>query len=131
MHKILIIEDDINSVKTLAKILLLDGFEVMTAIDACQGFDLALEKKPELVIMDLMLPAGGGLSVLKKIHASEQISNMPVVVITGMKDEGYKENILNEGVKAFLTKPYDLEELKTIIRNIFSNKEVSQISRSS
>ncbi len=123
MFRILIIEDDISSARGLAKILLTYGFEVITAIDACQGLSQTFEKKPDLVILDLMLPAGGGLSVLKNIRSSSQIMNTPVVVISGMSDEAYKISIAKEKVDAFLTKPYDFQELNTIIQNILSNKK--------
>ena len=123
MHRILVIEDDLSSAKALAKLLLTYGFEVITAIDGYQGLSLMFEKKPDLVILDLMLPGGGGLSVLRNIRSSLQIKNMPVVVISGMSDEVYKENISREGVAAYLIKPYDFQELYTIIQNILNNKK--------
>ena len=123
MHRILVIEDDLSSAKALAKLLLTYGFEVITAIDGYQGLSLMFEKKPDLVILDLMLPGGGGLSVLRNIRSSPKIMNMPVVVISGMSDEVYKENISREGIAAYLIKPYDFQELYAIIQNILSHKK--------
>jgi len=118
MPKIIIVEDELDTVKVLAKRLSSKGFEVVTAADAYQGITLALKEKPDLIILDLMLPAGGGLSVLKNIRMSGRTRIIPVVVLTGIKNEDYKRQVLNEGVEAYLEKPYDPDVLISTIQNI-------------
>lgn len=120
MSKILIIEDEYDVVKVVSKRLSDAGFETVVAGDAYQGVDLAHKEKPDLIILDLMLPAGGGIKVLKDIRISSHTAYIPVVVLTGMQDAAYKKNILDQGVEAYLEKPYDAEELIETIKSILA-----------
>jgi DNA-binding response OmpR family regulator len=123
MSIVLIVEDEQDVAIVLAKRLKDEGFEVIMAQDAYEGFSLALKDKPDLVLLDLMLPAGGGLQVLQNIRNSSKIMNMPVVVITGIKDVEYEKKVLKAGVEAYLEKPYDFEKLKGIIQKILKSPE--------
>ena len=124
MSKILIIEDEPDTVKVVAKRLTQSGFEVVVAVDAYEGVKFAHKEKPDLIILDLMLPAGGGLSVLKNIRMTTGIRSTPVVVLTGIKNEGYKQQILDKGVEAYLEKPYDPDVLISTIRNILNKENI-------
>jgi DNA-binding response OmpR family regulator len=123
MSIVLIVEDEQDVAIVLAKRLKDEGFEVIMAQDAYEGFSLALKDKPDLVLLDLMLPAGGGLQVLQNIRNSSKIMDMPVVVITGIKDVEYEQKVLKAGVEAYLEKPYDFEQLKGIIQKILKRPE--------
>ncbi|MFH1413730.1 MAG: response regulator transcription factor [Candidatus Omnitrophota bacterium] len=118
MDKILIIEDEQDTAKVLIKRLSVEGFSICVASDAYRGLELTLKERPDLIILDLMLPAGGGLSVLKNIRASNYSQTIPVVVLTGINDEVYKQQVLDEGVEAYLEKPYDHHTLIATIKNI-------------
>jgi DNA-binding response OmpR family regulator len=118
MSKILIIEDEPDTAKVVTKRLAQGGFEVIVAVDAYEGVKFAHKEKPDLIILDLMLPAGGGFSVLKNIRMTAEIRTTPVVVLTGIKDEDYKQQILDEGVEAYLGKPYDPDVLISTIQGI-------------
>jgi len=111
MSKILIVEDEVDIAKVLKKRLTENGFEVIAASDGYEGTKLAHKEKPDLVILDLLMPVGGGMSVLKNIRMSGEIMEIPVVVLTGMKNEDYKKQVLAEGVEAYLEKPYDPDQL--------------------
>ena len=118
MHKILIIEDEIDISKVLNKRLTDAGFKTSVSADAYQGVEMAHQEHPDLIILDLMLPAGGGLSVLKRIRVSTHTKFIPIVVLTGMKDEKYKKEVLDEGVEAYMEKPYEINELLETIKKI-------------
>lgn len=118
MSKILIIEDEPDIAKIVFKRLTQSGFEAVVAVDAYEGVALAHKEKPDLIILDLMLPAGGGLSVLKSIRIAGAIRYTPVVVLTGIKNEDYKQQVLNQGIEAYLEKPYDPDVLISTIQNI-------------
>jgi len=118
MSKILIIEDEPDITKVVRKRLMEEGFEVIAAQDGYQGVKSAHKEKPDLIILDLMLPAGDGLSVLKNIRMSAHTRYIPVVVLTGIKDEEYKQKVMGEGVEAYLEKPYEPDVLTTTIKNI-------------
>ncbi len=122
MSKILIIEDESDAARVVSKRLKSHGFEVMIAEDAYQGVKMAHENNPDLIVLDLMLPAGGGLSVLKNIRLSSQLQNTPVLVLTASKDEPYKKKIIDEGVDAFMEKPYDADQFIAKVVNLLDNK---------
>jgi len=122
MNKILVIEDEADIVKVLKKRLLEHSFEVVVAMEGYKGTELAHREKPDLIILDLMLPVGDGLTILKNIKAASETSRIPVVVITGKKDEDYKKKVIAEGVEAYLEKPYDAVELIEIINESLKKK---------
>lgn len=122
-NKILVVEDELDAAKVLVKRLTSHGFNVLVANDAYQGTALINKEKPDLVILDLMLPAGGGISVLKNVKTNPTIAYIPIIILTGMKDEQKKREVMNEGVAAYLEKPYDADNLLGTIRKILDKKE--------
>ena len=118
MAKILIIEDEVETAKLLVSGLSRHGFETVVANDAYQGTEFAHKEKPDLIILDLMLPAGGGIFVLRNLRLSLTIAHIPIIVVTGNQDAQYKQKVLDEGVEAYLGKPFVLEELIDAIQNI-------------
>ncbi len=118
MSKILIVEDELDVQKVVARRLSQHGFEVVAADDGCQGIELAHSSEPDLIILDFMLPAGNGLVVLKSLRSSSHTRYIPVVVLTGMKNEEYKQKMLDEGVDAYLEKPYEPDELIRTVEDI-------------
>ena len=123
MSKILIIEDEADMAKVVAKRLAQSGFEVVVALDAYEGVKVAHKEKPDLIILDLMLPAGGGLSVLKNIKMTAEIRCTPVVVLTGDKNEDHKQQILDQGIEAYLEKPYEPDALISTIQDILKKQK--------
>ena len=113
--KILIIEDEPDVARLLVIRLKNSNYDVVTADSGIQGIQTAHQEKPDLIILDLMLPAGDGLSVLDNLRMSSYLRFIPVVVLTGMQDEEYKKKVIAKGVDAYYDKPYDADQLlKTI-----------------
>ena len=112
-----VIEDDKKIAGAFSKALLDSGFEVVTAHDSYQGTKFAYENNPGLIILDLMLPAGGGHAVLKNIRLSTKTKHIPVIVITGSYDEELKQKVISEGVAAYLEKPVEMARLIEVIKN--------------
>jgi DNA-binding response OmpR family regulator len=109
--KILIVDDDIDFVKKLSLDLHRANFSTVIAYDVDQGMRLAREEKPDLIILDLRLPGGGGFTFYKNLKSLVYAKNIPVIVLTALKDEEYKKNMMEAGVKYYLEKPYDLSLL--------------------
>ena len=117
---ILIIEDEISASKFLSLRLRKLGFEVLTAFDGMTGLKEALEKIPDLVILDLMIPKLPGEEVCKQIreHLEERIALIPIIMLTGkdaLVDKVFGKVI---GANAYLTKPYEFEDLLAEITKI-------------
>lgn len=123
MSKILVIDDEFDITKVLKKRLSSAGFEAIIAMDGYQGTEFAYKELPDLIILDLMLPAGGGLSVLKNLKRSVKTRDIPIVVLTAMHDEKYKKDVLGEGVDAYLEKPYDIEKLVEVINSLLNKRQ--------
>ena len=118
MSKILIVDDDQDLLKLLRLNLSKEGYKVVVAIDAYNGIQSARTEKPDLIILDIMLPAGGGLHTLKNIRLTTLGSQIPIVILTGMQDEKLRQQIEQVGVEAYLQKPCDYTVLSETIKNL-------------
>ncbi len=118
MKKILIIEDDPTLQKTLTNFL--KEFKVFSAFDGLTGIELAKKEKPDLIMLDLIIPRMEGLSVLKKLKEEKETEVIPVIILTNLEDPVRVEGAIQAGAVAYLIKnQYSLKELlKKIKENI-------------
>ena len=117
-YKILIVEDDVDLATVLQMNLVSKGFEVFVAHDGIQGTILAHKKEPNLIILDINLPAGGGLATLKNVKMSINTKLIPVIVLSGTEDDQLIHEVLHNGVEDYIRKPYDLEDLCKRIKHV-------------
>jgi len=118
MSKILIVDDDPEILKLLRFKLTQEGYKVAIAIDAYNGIQSTRRENPDLIILDIMLPAGGGYHTLKNIRLTPQGVQTPIVILTGQKDEELRQKIEHEGVEAYLEKPIDYPVLSETIKRL-------------
>ena len=123
--KILIIDDSIDNLIVL-KALVTNAFESMEVILATNGFEglsLAASDKPDVILLDIILPDLDGFEVCERLKSDDRISDIPVVFITAYKDD-IKSRIrgYEVGGEAFLLRPFDTDELVTIIRAMLKRK---------
>jgi CheY-like chemotaxis protein len=115
--KILVIDDDASSLELMEAMLVPNGYEIITANDGSKAVAIIIEKKPDLILLDIMMPGLDGYSTLTKIKGNKTISKIPVVMLTAMGFQLNKELALRFGAVGYITKPVDLDELlKTISR---------------
>jgi DNA-binding response OmpR family regulator len=112
---ILIVDDDKDFVRKLSVDLHRANYETVVAYDVDQGMALAREEKPNLIILDLLLPGGGGFTFFEHLKGLVYTQNIPVIVLTAVKDEEYKKKMTQAGVKYYIDKPYDLSLLLNAI----------------
>ncbi|NNE44496.1 MAG: response regulator transcription factor [Gemmatimonadetes bacterium] len=110
-HKILVVEDDKNISLALTTRLRAAGFDVVNAFDTVAAVSAARTEKPSLVLLDLMLPAGGGLKVAERLRGMAATSTTPIFIITASKDPEYRDKALVHGITGYFEKPYDAAEL--------------------
>ncbi|OPY84843.1 MAG: Alkaline phosphatase synthesis transcriptional regulatory protein PhoP [Smithella sp. PtaU1.Bin162] len=120
MSKILVVDDDHDILKLLRFKLSQEGYKVIVAVDAYNGIQTANREKPDLIILDIMMPAGGGYHTLKNIRLTSHGSQIPIVVLTGMQDPELKKKIEAEGVEAYMQKPLDYPVLSETIKKLLS-----------
>ena len=115
MKKILIVEDDTKIAAALAIRLEAAGYAALTAPDGLAGLKLALESKPDLILMDIWMPVGIGFSVAQRLHRLG-LRGVPIIFITASKIKGLRKTAERLGAVAFFEKPYDSEQLLAAVR---------------
>ncbi len=118
MSKILVVDDD-RAINELIKVnLKLAGYEVVQAFDGTQGFALAKQELPNMVILDVMMPNVDGYTVAQRIRQNDSTKNMPILMLTALSDIEDKGRGFAIGIDDYLVKPFDMEELKMRVKAI-------------
>ena len=125
--KILIIDDEIHIVELIRFNLETSGYEVDIAYDGLDGYLKIKENKPNLILLDWMLPNISGIDMLKKIRSDKSLSNIPVIMLTTKNMENDKIEGLELGADDYITKPFSIKELlariSSVLRRYNINKE--------
>lgn len=112
MKKILFIEDESSLQKAIGEVLKQEGFEVSSALDGQEGLEKLKEERPDLILLDLILPKLDGFEVLKRIKVDPKIKNIPVIVLTNLEGSGDVEKALELGATTYLVKAnYELADV--------------------
>jgi DNA-binding response OmpR family regulator len=112
-ERVLLIEDDPSIVAGLELNLSLEGYEVLTAADGESGYQLAVDRAPDLILLDIMLPGTNGLEVLRRLR--EVDADVPVLILTARGEEADKVLGLTLGADDYISKPFNLGELRARI----------------
>ena len=119
--KILVVDDDREIVKSLGKLLELEGYEVYKAYDGVEALDILLREQIHLILLDVMMPKLNGLSALMKIREK---NNIPIIMLSAKTEDSDKVLGLSMGADDYVTKPYNTAELmarvKSQLRRYFS-----------
>jgi DNA-binding response OmpR family regulator len=121
--KILVVDDDPDVRLGLQLRLAANQYEVFFAADGVASIAEARKHMPDLVILDLGLPAGDGFSVLERLKANEKLSSIPVIVLSGRDRVGNRDRAIKAGARTFLQKPMANEKLLAVIRTVLEAKE--------
>jgi len=118
MKTILIVEDNEKNMKLARDILRAKGYAVLEAVNGLDGVKLALEHKPDLVLMDIQLPDINGIEAFGRIRADAATARVPVVAFTASVTAGDRSRIGDAGFDAFLSKPIQLKEFLETVRRL-------------
>ena len=114
--KILIVEDDPDIRKSMSVRLKASGYDIFVASDVITSVIMARKHEPDLIILDLGLPAGDGFVVIERLKMVPALALIPVIIVSGRAGLANQEPALEAGVKAFLQKLVDTAELLAVIR---------------
>jgi DNA-binding response OmpR family regulator len=114
--KILIVDDDVETCIALNIRLRASGFETVVAQEGLGAISAALHERPDLVLLDLGLPAGDGYEVLRTMKANSALATIPIVVLSARDPEANRERTLTAGAAAYLQKPTDGEAVVAAVR---------------
>ena len=119
MEKILIVDDEKDWLRMFSMRLQHEGYQVEAAFDAIQAVKQTIDLKPDLVLLDIIMPAGSGVGVLENLRENVKSFNIPVIVVTGVSDKQTKEAAEKFGISGYFVKPVDMdkliEELKKVL----------------
>jgi DNA-binding response OmpR family regulator len=117
---ILVVEDDPAIAKGLKTNLCFEGFSVLTAPDGERGLELAVDKAPDLLLLDVMMPKMNGFEVLRELRRRD--IEIPVIMLTAKGDEMDKVRGLDLGADDYVTKPFALQELLARVHAVLRRK---------
>ncbi len=114
--KIMIVDDDPDLRRALGLRLRANKYDTVNAGDGYSAIAMAYKERPDLIILDLGLPAGDGFVVLERLQKSDRLSAIPVIVLTASDAQSSERRALQAGAAAFFQKPADNAELLEVIR---------------
>ncbi len=121
--KVLIVDDDTDIRRGLNVRLQATGYEVLFAGDAMSAISVAVKERPDLVILDIGLPAGDGYVVMERFQKYPALACIPVIVLSARDAETHRQKALDAGAYAFIRKPADTSQLLKTIRAALDPRE--------
>lgn len=118
MAKILVVDDEKDIADLISYNLEREGFATIKALDGGKVLAVVKSQKPDLIILDLMLPGMNGLDICKGIRANPEIAHVPVIMLTAKGDEVDKVIGLEIGADDYMTKPFSVKELVARVRTV-------------
>jgi DNA-binding response OmpR family regulator len=112
---VLLVDDDEDLLIALAAPLRRQGFDVVVATDAVTAVSTAVKQPPDVVVMDIGLPGGDGMMVMRRLHSLPQLAGVPVIMLSGRDPEKHRDDALAAGAAAYLAKPVTPEDLMTAV----------------
>lgn len=123
MAKILIVDDDPEITALLDSILSLAGFDTAVVNDSSQAMEAAESMKPDLFILDLMMPQPNGFELCRMIRSNPNLINTPILIITAMDNHDSKDIAYAAGANDYIVKPFEQDELPKRINILLNTGE--------
>jgi len=122
MSKILIVEDNEMNLDMLSRRLERRGYEIVIATDGAQGVNLAKEKKPDLILMDMSLPVMDGWEATRRIKSDPDVNAIPIIALTAHAIAGDREKALAAGCDEYESKPVKFPKLLAKIKEFLGEE---------
>jgi len=119
-RKVLLIEDEPNIIEAIRFLLSRDGWQVETHSDGTDAVDVIRAAKPDLIVLDVMLPGKSGMDILRDLREIDELAGLPVLMLTArgqLRDRAMAEKA---GVSRFMTKPFSNTEVVTAVRDLYA-----------
>jgi GAF domain-containing protein/class 3 adenylate cyclase len=124
--RVLIVDDNPDLRTYVSTILREKGYQVLTARNGAEGFDIAQSQRPHLIVSDLMMPQVSGLDMIRMIRDTEELQGIPIILLTAKVDEDTRIEGTEQGADAYLSKPFNDRELLAEVRNLLALKANEQ-----
>ncbi len=114
---ILIVEDEVSLLQALVDVFTLEGFHVLSAANGAEGVEIAKQKHPDLILLDIVMPRLDGLGVLKKLREDSWGKTVPVIMLTNLSDYKSVADALKHGVHDFLVKSnWEIDKVVKLVK---------------
>jgi DNA-binding response OmpR family regulator len=120
--RVLIVDDEPNIVLSVEFLMQREGHDVVTARDGQEAIDMLVGTKPDLMILDVMMPRKNGFEVCAEVRADPDFSGMPILMLTAKGREAEMKKGMSLGADAYITKPFSTHELVTRVHELLSLK---------
>ena len=120
MTKILIVDDEKDIVEALSFMLQAKGYEIISAYDGEEGLKLAKEEKPDLIILDVMMPKINGYKICRLLKYDAKYKNIPIIMVTARSQDNDKLIGEETGANEYITKPFEFSDVLNVI-NKYTN----------
>ena len=124
--RVLVVDDDVKTVELVKMYLRRDGYDVLTAFEGIEALRLAREARPDLLVLDLMLPGIDGLTICRTLRAE---SDVPIIMLTARTTEEDRLKGLDMGADDYVTKPFSPKELAARVRAVLRRLPEEALSR--
>ncbi len=130
--KILVVDDEDHIVELIKFNLESNGYDVISAFNGEEAIEKAIDEKPDLIILDLMLPKVTGVEVCKRVKENPETSSISIIMLTAKSDESDKIVGLETGADDYITKPFSVKELMARVKAVLrrnSNRKTDKIRK--
>ena len=117
-HHVLLVEDEANIIEAIRFLLSREGWQVDTHSNGTDAAEVIRRMKPDIVILDVMLPGKSGFDILEELRAHEQTADLPVLMLTARGQSRDREMAEKAGVSRFMTKPFPNTEVLNAVRDM-------------
>lgn len=117
-RKVLIVDDDPSISRLLAMALSSNGYEVFEALNGIKGYKVARREKPDVVLLDIMMPDVDGYEVFRRIKLDPTTNGIPIVFVSAKSSEEDINKGLSMGANAYITKPFEISSLLDKVREL-------------
>ena len=121
--KILVVDDEPHIVRLVEVNLQRAGYDVVKAMDGVEALEQVKAQKPDMVVLDVMMPRMDGFTVLKHLKADPETREIPVIMLTAKAQDADIFKGWQSGVDSYLTKPFNPMELLTFVKRIFESQD--------
>jgi len=122
MHRILIVDDEPNIVLALELLMKREGYTVQSVDDGQKAFDAVREFRPDLILLDIMMPKMDGYEVCQRIRADASLKDISIIRLTAKGREVEREKGLALGADYYVTKPFSTREVMMMIKEVLSSR---------
>lgn len=120
---ILVVDDEPEIVQSVSRRLMASGYNVIVAMDGHQATTQAMKKEPDLIILDIGMPAGNGFEVAKRLRQDTRTCTKPIIILSARSSEEDYAQAMQEGVTKFMTKPFEPDELLAAVAECLRQSE--------